>query len=193
VVILAGRPPATGRPELTTRRDTPVVPETIFGLPVHPLIVHATVVFVPTAALLLLLSALVPRFRRWAGPLTPAVALVALVLVPMTTSSGENLESQVGANPLIQQHSEYADMLLPWMISVAVLAVAVWWYDRRTRGSLQGPRTPKALGAVLAGLAVIAFAGTTIQIVLIGHSGAEAAWHGVANQSSSTQGESGGS
>lgn len=166
------------------------MPDTIFGLPLHPLIVHATVVLVPTAALLLLLSALVPRFRRWAGPLTPAVALVALALVPLSTSSGENLESEVGGNPLIEQHSEYADMLLPWMIAVAVLAVGVYWYDRRTRTSLEGPRTSKSLGVVLAGLAVVACAGTTVQVVLIGHSGAEAAWHGVASQSSSAQGDS---
>jgi formate hydrogenlyase subunit 3/multisubunit Na+/H+ antiporter MnhD subunit len=169
------------------------VPETIFGLPVHPLIVHATVVLVPAAALLLVLSALVPRFRRWAGVLTPGVGLVALALVPMTTSSGENLEGAVGSNPRIQQHAEYANMLLPWMIAVAVLAVGVYGYDRYTKGSLRGPRGSKPLAMVLAALSVVAFAGTTVQVVLIGHSGAEAAWHGVASQSGSGSGSASGS
>ena len=41
--------------------------DTIAGLPIHPLIVHATVVIVPAAALAVALAALVPRFRRWAG------------------------------------------------------------------------------------------------------------------------------
>ena len=45
------------------------MPETVFGLPIHPLIVHATVVVVPTAALVLVLAVLLPRFRAWAGPL----------------------------------------------------------------------------------------------------------------------------
>lgn len=45
------------------------MPSTIFGLPLHPLLVYATVVFVPLAALLVILAVTVPRFRTWAGPL----------------------------------------------------------------------------------------------------------------------------
>lgn len=45
------------------------MPVSVFGLPVHPLVVHATVVFVPLAAVFVLASALWPAFRRWAGPL----------------------------------------------------------------------------------------------------------------------------
>ena len=47
---------------------------TVFGLPLHPLIVHATVVVVPAAALAVLLATFWPRFRRWAswGPAAAA-------------------------------------------------------------------------------------------------------------------------
>lgn len=41
--------------------------DTIFGLPLHPLVVHATEVIVPLAAVLVVLTAAWPRFRRWAG------------------------------------------------------------------------------------------------------------------------------
>lgn len=160
------------------------MPQTVFGLPVHPLIVHATVVLVPLAALTLLLSAVWPRYRRWAGPLTPATALVALALVPMTTSSGENLEGQLGESPLIQKHAELADMMLPWMIAVTVLAAGGYWLHRRS--AVSGDRAaPRWLSVAVAVLSVVAFAGTTVQVVLVGHSGADAAWHGVASQSSS--------
>lgn len=49
-------------------------------------------VVVPAAAIAVLLAAFWPRFRAWAswGPL--AVSLLAVVLVPLTTSSGESLE-----------------------------------------------------------------------------------------------------
>ena len=49
--------------------------DTVLGLPTHPLIVHATVVVVPTAAVAVLLAAVWPRFRAWAGwgPLALAV------------------------------------------------------------------------------------------------------------------------
>lgn len=36
-----------------------------FGLPLHPLVVHAAVVFVPLAALLVMVFAVFPR-HRWA-------------------------------------------------------------------------------------------------------------------------------
>ena len=55
------------------------MPETLFGLPAHPLIVHATVVLVPLGALLVLLHAVWPAARRRLGVVTPLVALVGLV------------------------------------------------------------------------------------------------------------------
>ena len=48
----------------------------INGLPLHPLVVHAAVVFLPCAALLALVYAAVPRWRwavRW-----PMVGLTAV-------------------------------------------------------------------------------------------------------------------
>ncbi|MGH3331864.1 MAG: DUF2231 domain-containing protein [Nocardioidaceae bacterium] len=165
------------------------MPETVFGLPVHPLVVHATVVLVPLAALLLVLSALLPRVRRWAGVLTPVVAIVALVLVPLSTSSGENLEEQVAESSLIEQHSEYADGMLPWMIGVAVLAVASYWLDRRARvyGSADPANRRTGLALAVTVLSVVAFLGTTVQVVLVGHSGAEAAWSDTGRSSARTQ------
>lgn len=38
--------------------------DTIVGLPVHPLVVHATEVVVPAAAIVVVVAALWPRFRR---------------------------------------------------------------------------------------------------------------------------------
>ena len=45
------------------------MPNDFNGLPLHPLIVHATVVIIPLAALTVILFAVWPRFRSWAGPL----------------------------------------------------------------------------------------------------------------------------
>ncbi len=70
--------------------------DTIAGLPIHPLVVHATVVVVPAAAVAVLLAALWPRFRRWAGWLPLALSAASIALVPLSTSSGESLEGRVG-------------------------------------------------------------------------------------------------
>lgn len=173
------------------------MPSTVFGLPLHPLVVHATVVFVPLAALAVLVSALWPAARRRLGLGTQAVALLALVLVPLSTSTGENLEHSVPRSALVEQHAELADGLLPWMVALVVIAAGLWWLDRRDaqasapsgsdavtssgRGVFVGrDRGSVALRVVAAVLAVVAAAGTTVQVIRIGDSGAKAAWHGVA-------------
>ena len=160
--------------------------DTIFGLPIHPLIVHATVVVVPAAALAVLLSAVWPRFRSWAGILTPALAVAAVVLTPLSTSSGESLEHHVGGNSLIEEHSQLADMLIYWVVALLVGGAAVWWLNRRRAGSAS-----RGLLVAASVVAVVAALGTTVQVVLIGHSGAKAAWSDVATQSQSATGQSG--
>lgn len=152
---------------------------TILGLPIHPLIVHATVVLVPAAALAVGLSAAWPRFRRWAfwGPL--AAAVVALILVPLTTSSGETLERQLPHADLIEQHTRLADGLLPWVIGLVVVAAAGFWTSGRA--GRFGPRQalPRWVGVVIPVLSIVAAVGTLVEVVLIGHSGAAAAWSSV--------------
>ena len=147
------------------------MPQDFFGLPLHPLIVHATVVIVPTAALAVLLAAVLPRFRRWAGPLPMILAIMGLVLAPLSTSSGENLEHQVGDSSLVEKHAQLGDTLVWVMVPLAVFAVALWWLGRRA---------DVARGVMVAAsvLAVLAAAGTVVDVALIGHSGAKAAWSG---------------
>lgn len=150
--------------------------DSIAGLPLHPLIVHATVVAVPTAAVTVLGSALVPWFRRWSGILPLAITVIAVVLDPISTSSGESLEERVGHSDLVEKHSHLADGLLPWLIFLLLAAVAVTWVWWRERTGDATVRVGRMTVAVVAVLAVAAAVGTTQQVVRIGHSGAEAAW-----------------
>ncbi|GGI42814.1 hypothetical protein GCM10010988_40930 [Cnuibacter physcomitrellae] len=161
--------------------------DTFFGLPLHPFIVHATEVIVPLAAALVLLTALWPRARRWAGYLPAAVTLVALVLVPISKESGESLEGRVGENDLIERHAQLADGLLPWVVGLVLVAgLLLAWTIREKRTALAPADTygapvsrragPRWVPIVLIVLALIASTGTTVQAVLIGHSGATAVW-----------------
>ena len=148
---------------------------TVFGLPLHPLVVHATVVAVPAAAVAVLLATLWPRFRRWASWGPAALAAVALVLVPITTSSGESLEHTLPRTPLIEAHTHLADGLLPWVIALLVGALLVLWPQlTATRPGLWTlPRWLVVVGVVVATAAAV---GSLVEVVLIGHSGAAAAW-----------------
>jgi len=149
--------------------------DTIAGLPLHPLIVHATEVVVPAAALAVLLAALWPRFRRWAGYLPVLLSLAAVILVPVSTQSGEALQERVGENSLIEKHSDLAEGLLPWVIGLLVVAgVLLWWtWHERTGGA---PRDPRWVSFVVMAAVVLVAAGTTTQAILVGHSGATAVW-----------------
>lgn len=152
--------------------------DTIFGLPFHPLVVHATVVVVPAAAVSVLLAGLWPRFRRWAGFLPLLLSVVGLVLVPLSTSSGESFERRVGHSALIEKHSQLADGLLPWMVALSVMAAAELVWQRRSTNK-ESRATPRWLPVVISVLAVVAALGTGGQVVRIGHSGAAAAWSDV--------------
>ncbi len=144
--------------------------DTFFGLPVHILVIHATVVIVPSAALAVFLAAVWPRFREWAGWFPSGLALAAVVLTPLSTSSGEALRSMLGDSPMIEEHAELAGMMIWWAIPLLVGAVGVWWFHRR------GVSARRGLVVAATVLSVVAAVGSTVQIVLVGHSGARAAW-----------------
>lgn len=144
----------------------------IAGLPLHPLIVHAVVILVPLTALALILGALLPAARRRLGVVTPIAALVVLVLVPVTMLAGEALAQQVGPVPAVLHHADLGRMLWPWTLAMFVVATVQWcWYRFG-----EGPR--RAARAIIAGLAVVSGAGSTVMVVLIGEAGARAVWGG---------------
>jgi hypothetical protein len=155
--------------------------DTIFGLPMHPLIVHATVVIVPSAALLVALAAVYPRFRAWVGPVPALTALLSCVLVPLSTGSGEELQHRVGETSLVEKHQELADTLIWFVIPLAAVAVVGYWMQRRA-GTEGKTSSGKGLVAAVAVGAVLLSGATLVDVGLIGHSGAKASWSKVANQ-----------
>jgi hypothetical protein len=149
--------------------------DTIFGLPMHPLIVHATVVIVPAAALLVALAAVYPRFRAWIGPVPALAALVSCGLVPLSTGSGEELEHKVGETSLVQRHADLAETLIWFVIPLAVAALIGYWLHRRSSSA-------NSLVAVVAVVSLLLAGATLVDVGLIGHSGAKASWSKVADQ-----------
>lgn len=149
------------------------MPETVFGLPTHPLIVHATVVIVPVTALLLVLTLFLPKVRVWAGPLPLVLATGSAVLAPLSTSSGESLEHMVGESSLVEKHAELGDMLVWWCLGMLVVAAASYFLRRGGRD------VAGAVGVALVVGGLVVSVGALVQTALIGHSGAKAAWSDV--------------
>ena len=149
------------------------------GLPTHILLVHAVVVLLPLAALLVAVTAWWPLLRRKLGVLTPLLTLGATFLVPLTTHYGEWLEGRVPHSDLVEQHAEMGDQILPWALALSVLSVAVWLWGRRLDAQ-EGERSARDrwIGIVGAVLAVVVAAGTVVAVVRAGDSGAKATWDG---------------
>jgi len=160
---------------------------TLRGLPAHPLLVHAVVVLLPLAALALVLHTLWPGARRRLGVLTPVLALVVLVLVPITTRAGEDLATSLGAtnSPLVRRHQELADQLLPWSIALFVFATAQWWWTGPGARVLAGGESGHSVstggarrwvGVILAVVSIAIAVAATVVLVRAGDAGARATW-----------------
>jgi uncharacterized membrane protein YqjE len=148
--------------------------EELFGLPAHPLVVHAAVVLLPLAALVTIVCAAAPRLRRHYAPAALALAIAALVAVGLAQGSGEALEEQVEETELVEEHTGQGERVLPWAIGVVVAAGAVAVTPAVLR---RRPETsPRAATAVVVVLSLIAGVGATWTVVDVGHSGAKATW-----------------
>ena len=151
----------------------------INGLPLHPLIIHAAVVFVPLAATSAILFA-VPKWRwllRWP---TLVLSVSSLVFVQVSIMSGENLKKTRGLDtPQIDTHEEWGERLRIAMIVLTILAVlAVWafgYVTRVTGGSDREPPVP-ALEKPLMVVLPLAGLATLVLVFLTGDAGARAVW-----------------
>lgn len=151
--------------------------DTVLGLPVHALVVHAVVVFLPLAVLGAIVMSFVPRWNRTFGFLVVASAAIAVVTSYVAVESGEVLSSRIG---LPVDHYLVARWL-PWFaLALLVTTVALWFIDRRrTAATAEGNRevVPRGtLGKVVAGLNIIAALLAMLWVFRTGHSGAEAVY-----------------
>jgi hypothetical protein len=109
---------------------------TFHGLPTHALIVHFTVVALPTAAIAAIIVALWPWARRRYGILVGLLTIVSVALVPVTVESGEKLFDRQSARfgpadtteaGLMEKHRELAEALpkWTWLLLLGTLLVLV--------------------------------------------------------------------
>lgn len=155
----------------------------VFGLPAHPLIVHAVVVLVPLAALAFVLSAL---RREWRDIyLFPATMLAAAGAVAafLAKETGESLEEAVKeTGKRLGEHPEQGDTAFIVTVLFGGCAIATYLLFRygpqlRARLKLED-RLRLPISDVAAAYVVtipLAIAATAF-IVIAGHSGAVLVW-----------------
>lgn len=161
--------------------------DNLFGLPAHPLLVHAPIVLVPLCLVAAVLMAVKPEWRRRFAVPTAVVAVVAAVSVQLAEGSGEALEERVRETNLVEQHAEIAELAKPFvfLFVLALVAVAAWELFQQRRARSAGQEGAAATGwqatvsrLVPAAMVVTVLLGgvATYEIVQTGHSGAKAVW-----------------
>jgi len=147
--------------------------DTLFGLPAHPLVVHAAVVLLPLAAIGLVVVALLPNARRHYAPIVFGVALAATIAVGLAQQSGESLEGDVKKTEQLEEHTEQGQTVLPWAIAVTIVSAAVA-AEPYARSRFDYP--PRVVTGVLVAAAVLVGVGATWTVIDVGHSGAASVW-----------------
>ncbi|MFI6256012.1 DUF2231 domain-containing protein [Micromonospora zamorensis] len=163
--------------------------EEFMGIPAHPLVLHAAVVFVPLLALLTVGYALVPPIRphtRWVLGLLAVGAPLAALLAKL--SGDAFFERMRAANrvtpefaPTIEAHQEFGDITLWATIGLAIVALALVRFvpprgDEAT--TTDGGRSSRLLTPALQVLSLLAAAVTVYYVIRTGDSGAKAVWEG---------------
>lgn len=179
------------------------MPEFIDGLPIHPLLVHFTVVLIMLAVVGAVLTAVWPAVRRRFGWLVFGAAAVGALLVPFTTTSGENLANRLPPSPLIEKHAELGDLMIWWAVGLAVAVGALMVVhtmaarqvtaptrvavgsggaeEVREENTQEAAKAPALAMIVLAVVTVGVAVGAGIHIYRVGDAGARAVWEGTQN------------
>lgn len=147
----------------------------IFGLPVHPLVVHGAVVLMPLVAIAGLVMSYWPSFSRRYGGLTVIMAIVAQIAVFLAKSSGEQFQSRLDMRVI--RHANFGKMA-PLLTLPLVALIFLRWRLDRSGANTGSPRVRRLLSVALFLSSILAL----VIVYLAGHSGAEAVWGMVKNR-----------
>ena len=141
----------------------------IFGLPVHPLVVHGAVILVPLVAFAALAMSYWPSFsRRYGGPVL-ILAGVAQVSLFLAKGSSEPFEERL--NKDIERHADLGEIAPFTFIPLLILLFIRWRMDK-SGATVGSPKIRRLVSVLLALAAILAL----VYIYLTGHSGAESVW-----------------
>ena len=142
-----------------------MIPELVFGIPAHPLLVHAAVVLLPLAAIGMIALVLIPPFRgKVQKYFVGGTVIVATGSAFLAKESGETLRR---VNGVSEYHQEWGSRTFFAALILTVISAAWLWLDTK----------PKSIYKTITGiLVVIVCLAAITSTVLAGHSGAESVW-----------------
>lgn len=151
--------------------------ETFLGIPLHPLMIHTAVVFVPLLVLAALAYALVPSQRSRVGWLLVGLAVLAPLVTLLSKLSGDAFRARLarhGAGPqLLSQVDGHRHLGTILVYLVAALGVVSLLFVL-----LPAARQTKPVSLTLAVLAVGLSLVSAYYVFRTGDTGAHIAWSG---------------
>ncbi|GAA4593510.1 hypothetical protein BJY16_001007 [Actinoplanes octamycinicus] len=148
------------------------------GLPVHALVLHAAVVFVPLLAILAVVYAAVAKWRPRLGWAVALLAVAAPVSTFVAKESGEKLYDRLVSNGLkgkgleiLNDHMDYGGMLFWFVLGLGVVSLVMVGLTVRPERQLSG-----LLNVVFIVLTVVLALGSLYYVFETGDSGATAVW-----------------
>ena len=150
----------------------------INGLPVHALVIHAAVVFVPLLALGAIVYALVPRWRPRTGWAAGLLAIAAPICTYVAMESGNVLRDRLvrqgisgrGAQ-IIDSHMGFGTLTFWFTLALGVVTLLMVAVTARRTASL-----PRVADLGLAVIVVVLAGITGYYVFRTGDSGATAVW-----------------
>ena len=155
-----------------------------FGVPTHPLAVHAPVVLVPIAAVVSVLLAIRSDWRARVGWLMPAAVFVLVAMLFVAKESGESAKAADNIFGDIAEHEDLANatfvLAIVWFVLTLAVTIRDWTTGRRQQvqplSADAAVSSRDTIALVLAILAAVAAVITTIWLIRTGHAGAESRW-----------------
>jgi len=159
------------------------------GIPAHPLLIHAAVVFVPLLALAAVGYALVPFLRPHIRLVLAGLAVIGPLSALAAKLSGEAFfdrlreRGRVTAEfiPTIERHQDFGTMTMWAAIALGVITLALVYFVGPTGAALRtagGPGNTRVVSIALTVLSVAAAAFALYYVIRTGDSGAKAVWEG---------------
>lgn len=149
----------------------------INGLPVHVLVLHAAVVFVPLLALGAIVYALVGRWRPKIGWAVLLLGIVAPICTFVAKESGEKLYDRLaphmsaGGKKLLDEHMSFGGSTFWWTLALGVVSIVTVVLTSRPKSTL-----PKVAQWVLSAAMVVLAVLAGYYVYRTGDSGAKAVW-----------------
>jgi uncharacterized membrane protein len=151
-------------------------PVKIYGLPLHPLVVHAVVVLLPLSALGGIVMALWPKFSKRFGPVIVLTAYAGVAGALAASHTGEQL--MIALSKGVGSHQTMGENLKYIAAAFALLLSILYYLDWRI-GRPGKPKKRTTLDWVVAVGTIIVAILSIYWVIAVGHSGASLVWKSI--------------